>query len=124
MIRDALAPFAEVVRTPVLAEEGSTHAEYKFYAYIQPERLAAGWDRDRIVAEINARGIPCLHGSCAEVYLEKAFDGTGFRPLQRLPVARTLGETSVMWLVHPTLTDEQMRLTADVTADVFARASS
>jgi dTDP-4-amino-4,6-dideoxygalactose transaminase len=124
VIRDALAPFAKIARTPVVTADGSAHAEYKFYAYIEPERLAAGWDRDRIVAEINARGVPCFHGSCSEAYLEKAFDGTGFRPLQRLPVARALGETSVMWLVHPTLTDEQMRLTADVTADVFARASA
>jgi dTDP-4-amino-4,6-dideoxygalactose transaminase len=125
-IHTALAPFAGsegVVRTPVVTGDGTTHAEYKHYAYIRPERLAEGWDRDRIVAEINARGVPCFQGSCSEVYLEKAFDTISGRPAQRLPIARMLGDTSVMWLVHPTLTDEQVKLTADVTAEVFAAAS-
>lgn len=125
VLRDALADFANpdgIVRMPRLAGEGSVHAEYKSYAYVRPERLAEGWDRDRIVAEIVARGVPCYQGSCSEVYLEKAFDDTGWRPLQRLPVARALGETSLMWLVHPTLTPEQMQLAADVSREVLAMA--
>lgn len=126
IIRAALAPFSGadgLVRAPRLAGEGDVHAEYKHYAYVRPDRLAAGWDRDRIVAEINARGVPCFQGSCSEVYLEKAFDDGGLRPLQRLPAARELGETSLMWLVHPTLTDDQIALTAAVTADVLRAAS-
>lgn len=126
VIRTALAPFAGddgIVRTPVVPGDGSAHAEYKFYAYVRPEWLADGWSRDRIVAEINARGVPCYQGSCSEVYLEKAFDGSDLRPAQRLPVARDLGETSLMWLVHPTLTDAQIQLTADVTATVVNAAA-
>jgi dTDP-4-amino-4,6-dideoxygalactose transaminase len=84
------------------------HAQYKFYAYIRPQHLAPGWSRDRIVEAINAEGVPCYQGSCSEVYLEKAFDGTGWRPAQRLPVARELGETSLMFLVHPTLTSDEI----------------
>ncbi len=125
VLRDALADFANpdgIVRMPRLAGEGSVHAEYKSYAYVRPERLAEGWDRDRIVAEIVARGVPCYQGSCSEVYLETAFDDTGWRPLQRLSVARALGETSLMWLVHPTLTPEQMQLAADVSREVLAMA--
>ena len=83
--------------------EACVHAQYKFYAYVRAEQLADGWTRDRLVEEINRRGVPCYHGSCPEVYLEKAFDGGG-RPAQRLPVARMLGESSLMFLVHPTLT--------------------
>lgn len=122
-LRDALAPWSGphgAFRTPVVADEGSVHAEYKFYAYVRSERLADGWDRDRIIAEINARGVPCFQGSCSEVYLEKAFDNTGTRPAQRLPTARELGETSLMWLVHPTLTAEQIKLTVNVTREVVA----
>ncbi|MBS4010706.1 MAG: DegT/DnrJ/EryC1/StrS aminotransferase family protein, partial [Roseovarius sp.] len=59
---------------------GCVHAQYKFYAYVQPEKLAPGWSRDRIIEAINAAGVPCFQGSCSEVYLEKAFDGTGWRP--------------------------------------------
>src|SRR3546814_18758156 len=79
------------------------HAAYKCYVFVEPEQLAQGWNRDRIVQEINARGVPCYQGSCSEVYLERAFDGTDWRPAQPLPVAPELGETSLMFLVQPTL---------------------
>lgn len=98
------------------------HAQYKLYAYARPQHLAHGWDRDRIVREINARGVPCYTGSCPEVYLERAFDGTGWRPVDRLPVARALGETSLMWLVHPTLTDDEVQTMCKVTVEVLSEA--
>jgi dTDP-4-amino-4,6-dideoxygalactose transaminase len=99
------------------------HAQYKFYAYVVPERLAAGWTRDRIIEAVMAQGVPCYQGSCSEVYLEKAFDGTGWRPEQRLPVARELGETSLMLLVHPTLTDDEIAQASLVLDSVLRLAS-
>lgn len=99
------------------------HAWYKAYAFVRPEALKAGWSRDRILSEINARGIPAYAGSCSEVYLEKAFDGTGLRPAEPLPVARTLGETSLMFLVHPTLTADEIGRTRDVIAAVMNDAA-
>jgi len=99
------------------------HAWYKCYCFVRPERLASGWNRDRIIAEINSRGVPCFSGSCSEVYLEKAFDGTGWRPKTRLPVARELGETSLMFLVHPTLTDEEIDKTCQVLMDVMEKGT-
>lgn len=121
-IANALTPFAGAVRVPA-PSDGFTHAYYRQYAYIRPDGLKAGWDRDRIVAEVNDRGVPLLHGTCSEVYLEKAFDGTGFRPAERLPVAHALGETSLMFLVHPTLTDEEVEKTCRVVAEVFSAAA-
>jgi dTDP-4-amino-4,6-dideoxygalactose transaminase len=103
----ALAPFAAGVRVP-LPTAGNTHAYYRHYAYTRPEGLVDGWDRDRLVAELQAEGVAVLHGTCPEVYLERAFDGTPWRPAQRLPVARELGETSLMFLTHPTMTDEEV----------------
>jgi dTDP-4-amino-4,6-dideoxygalactose transaminase len=113
-----------VVRVPVFDEwAGETvHAHYKCYVYVQPENLAEGWSRDRIIEAINAQGVPCYQGSCSEVYLEKAFDDTGWRPLERLPVARELGETSLMFLVHPTLTDSEIQKTCDVLDSVLKQA--
>lgn len=102
--------------------EGSQHAQYKCYVYVRPECLATGWSRDRIVAEINALGVPCYQGSCSEVYLEKAFDNTGWRPGTRLPVAQGLGETSVMFLVHPTLSSVEMDQTCAAIRQVMQRA--
>lgn len=101
---------------------GCEHAQYKFYAYVRPENLAPGWSRDRIVEAINAAGVPCYQGSCSEVYLEKAFDGTGWRPAERLPVAKALGETSLMWLVHPTLTRAEITKTCEVISLVLNEA--
>jgi dTDP-4-amino-4,6-dideoxygalactose transaminase len=99
------------------------HAHYKCYAYVQPEGLASDWSRDRIVEAINAEGVPCYQGSCSEVYLEKAFDGTGWRPAERLPVAKLLGETSIMFLVQPTLTKAEVTKTCEVLRQVMSLAS-
>lgn len=84
------------------------HAQYKFYSFVRPENLKAGWSRDRIVDELNARKMPAYQGSCSEVYLEKAFDNTPWRPAERLQNAVELGNTSLMFLVHPTITDAEI----------------
>ncbi|EHK9043994.1 DegT/DnrJ/EryC1/StrS family aminotransferase [Vibrio vulnificus] len=99
------------------------HAEYKHYLFVNPEQLKPGWSRDRIVEEINAAGVPAYQGSCSEIYLEKAFDNTPWRPTKRLPNAVQLGETSLMFLVHPTLTAAEMEKTAAVVRDVLLSAS-
>lgn len=87
----------------------TSHAYYKYYVFVKPEMLKTGWNRERIIIAINAEGIPCFTGSCSEMYLEKAFDAGGMRPEKRLPVAEELGETAMMFLVHPTLSENDMR---------------
>jgi len=99
------------------------HAVYKCYVFVKPEELKPGWTRDKIMAEINALGIPCYSGSCSEVYLEKAFDSTNFRPKERLPNAKELGEKSLMFLVHPTLTADEMKQTCDAIKGVMDLAT-
>lgn len=99
------------------------HGAYKCYVFVEPATLKDGWSRDRIMNEMVARGVPCFSGSCSEVYLEKAFDGTGFRPAERLPIARELGDTSLMFLVHPTLTQAEMDKTCAVLREVMAEAA-
>ncbi len=95
------------------------HAAYKCYVFTDHEALSRDWDRDRIMAAINDRGVPCYSGSCSEVYREKAFTNRGLGPEERLPVARMLGETSLMFLVHPTLTGEHIDRTCEVLAEVM-----
>ncbi len=111
----------DVVRAPLPPPE-VVHAWYRFYAFVRPDRLSPGWTRDRIIDEIVARGAPCLQGSAPEIYLEDAFDGTPWRPSERLPVARTLGETSLAMLVHPTITDLQIDHACAVLDEVLGRA--
>lgn len=98
------------------------HSYYKYYVFVKPEFLRDGWNRDGIMAAISAEGIPCFSGSCSEIYLEKAFP-LEMRPLERLPVARELGETSLMFLVHPTLTDREMIETCNAVEKVLEVAA-
>lgn len=112
-------PLLRLVQVPADIE----HAEYKHYFFVNQEKLADGWSRDRIVDEIVSRGVPCYQGSCSEVYLEKAFDNTPWRPAERLPNAKLLGETSIMMLVHPTLTAEEMSKSCQVLDAVLSLAS-
>jgi len=116
----ACRPYS-AVRVPVVPT-GSDHAHYKCYVYVQSDKLAPGWHRDRIVEAIKMLGVPCYQGSCSEVYLEKAFDQTGWRPAEHLPVARELGETSLMFLVHPTLTEVEMAQTCEALTTVLKQA--
>ncbi|WP_429070840.1 DegT/DnrJ/EryC1/StrS family aminotransferase [Aeromonas veronii] len=99
------------------------HAEYKHYFFVNEDYLAEGWSRDRIIDEVVARGVPCYQGSCSEVYLEKAFDNTPWQPQQRLPHAKLLGETSLMMLVHPTLSADEILRSCQALAAVLALAS-
>ena len=87
------------------------HAYYKYYVFIRPEALAPGWTRERIAEAINAAGAPCFTGGCSEIYLEDAFPPE-WRPKFRMPVARDLGETSLMFMVHPTLTTDDIYATS------------
>lgn len=106
----ALANLLEPHRLVRLARPPAhvSHACYKFYAFLRPERLAADWSRDRIVEELQAEGVPCGCGSCAEIYLEEGIRRAGLAPEKPCGVARELGATSLMFPVHPTLTDEHM----------------
>lgn len=110
------------LRVP-LPEAHITHAFYRFYAFVKPEQLRPGWSRDRIVAEIDGLGVPCFQGSCPEIYREKAFLKAGIGPTVPLPNAAKLGETSLMFLVHPTLTDAEIELTCRAVDEVMQQAS-
>src|SRR5690554_1649828 len=110
------------LRVPTIPEH-IEHAAYKSYVFVEPQQLAEGWDRDRVMNEVVARGVPCFSGSCSEVYLEKAFDGTDWRPEAPLPVAKELGETSLMFLVHPTLSEAEIEKTCFVLQQVMTEAT-
>lgn len=102
--------------------QDTQHAAYKCYVFIDPRQLRNGWDRDRILSDINLRGVPCFPGSCSEVYLEKAFLNAGWQPQSNLPVAQELGQTSLMFLCHPTLSQEEINKTCQVLKEVMALA--
>ncbi|MFA6409676.1 MAG: DegT/DnrJ/EryC1/StrS aminotransferase family protein [Gammaproteobacteria bacterium] len=100
------------------------HAYYKYYVFIKPKLLKPNWDRNRIVEEINARGVPCGCGSCGEIYLEKAFVDMGLQPKERFPNAKKLSESSLMFLVHPTLQEEDILRMCAVICEVLKEAQA
>ena len=114
------------VRLPALRvtipPEEIYHSYYKYYVFVRPEKLRSGWDRDRIMVAISAEGIPCFSGSCGEIYLEKVFSEE-MRPSERLPVAKKLADTSLMFLVHPTLSLDDMADTWGAVAKTMEVAS-
>ena len=116
------ASLLSCLRVPRVVSD-NVHAAYKCYVFVEFEKLKNGWTRNRILDEINARGVPCFSGSCSEVYLEKAFDGTGWRPAVRFPIARELGGSSLMFMVHPTLTEVEIERTCSVLTAVMNEAS-
>lgn len=99
------------------------HAAYKCYVFINSTQLKPNWSRDKIIEEINLLGIPCYSGSCSEIYLEKAFDNTSWRPKISLPNAKKLGQDSLMFLVHPTLTELEIQKSCDILSTVIQQAT-
>ena len=100
------------------------HSYYKYYAFVRPHRLKPGWSRDRIITEAAAQGIPCFSGSCPEIYLERAFLDAGLAPLVPLPVARTLGQTSLMLPIDHTIPAAGIARMGDVLRAVLAEATN
>ena len=121
-IADALLNFP-CLRVPMPGEDAE-HAYYRLYGFVDPELMAAGWDRDRIMAEIQAHGVPCFSGSCPEIYNERAFEQAGLRPAEPLPNAASLGSTSLAFLVHPTLNEDDLVNVCQAIDSVFSKAAA
>lgn len=130
MLNDAFAKIPALRTT--LPPQDIFHSYYKYYVFIRPEAFptnstfnihhltsAAAALRDQLMNAVSAAGIPCFSGSCSEIYREKAFSDAGLGPAQPLPVARELGDTSLMFLVHPTLRESDISKTIEVVQQVL-----
>ena len=121
VIRQA-AGSCTALRVPTVPDE-IEHAWYRCDLFVRQAQLAEGWSRDRILRAIVDRGVPCLSGPCPEIYRERAFTVRGLGPDDRLVQAKQLGETCLMFLVHPTLTEAEIQLTAEVLQETLAAAT-
>lgn len=94
--------------------EHVNHACYKYYFFLRDTANEDdGATRDALVAKLQRMGVPCGSGSCPEMYRERAFAETDWRPTKRLPVAWCLGSTSIMLPVDPTLCVQDMATMAE-----------
>ena len=116
-----LHDYEGILRTPV-CEGHLEHAYYKLYTYLKSSQLKKGWSRQRIISEFHKRNVPCFEGSCSEIYKEKAFEGTNYIPTNDLDNAKELGESSIMFLVHPTLTNDNISYIQSTIKEVFDNA--
>ncbi len=107
---------APVLRAPV-PRKGVRHAWYKLHTYLEPELLKSGVKRDDVLAALVANGIRAFSGGCSEIYLEKAFAD---RREPTRPFAKALGETNLMFEVHPTLDESVLTETARRAAGIIA----
>ncbi len=99
------------------------HAYYKYYAFLRADALKPGWNRDRILAELIRLGVPAGSGSCPEIYREEAFDNSASVPLSPLPVAKALGQTSMMFPVDPTMDTAALEQIGRTVRDVVNTAT-
>src|SRR5690606_67753 len=116
----AALPGLRVPRVP----DHIVHAAYKCHVLADFEQLKPDWRRDRILRALLARGLPCFTGSCPEPFREHAFDGTGYPPGCRLPGAQALGQSALMFLVHPTLRDGEIERCCKALREVLQEAAS
>jgi hypothetical protein len=110
------------LRTAIPPED-VRHAFYKFYTFVRPEALKPDWNRDRILAALLEQGFPVTVGVCGDLSREKAFHGMTSAFHGQCAVARGLGETSLAFPVHPTLTSEDMMRMGAAVKRVLEKAS-
>ena len=94
------------IRVPV-PEDNIKHAYYKFYFFLAQNKSVTEI-KDKIIKDIKDKGFPAFHGGCSEIYLEKVFRDLNLGPKKRLPIAKELGETGIMLLVHPSINEVTM----------------
>ena len=121
LLEELLTPL-EALRVP-RPPTNAGHARYRFYAFVRPDRLSPGSDRDAIMSTLQADGVPCAQGSCPEIYREAAFRGTGMVPAKRLPMAKQLADTALALPVHPTLEPDEVRAMGEQVAEAVRNAS-
>jgi len=108
-----------LLRTPwPSAREG--HVFYRVSTFVRRESFAAGWTRDRLMGAINDAGVPCTVGVCPEIHRERAFIEAGFVPSAPLPATAELGETALVFVVHPTIDAPTMQRCAAIVAEVLS----
>jgi len=95
------------------------HAAYRCYLFVDHKILKEDWSRDRIIDEVKSFDVPCFSGSCPEIYLEKAFENTDLKPVNRLKNAKKVGESSIAFLTHPNLTVEELDHNCSVLRNVM-----
>ena len=106
-----------------MPDQNYEHGWYKFYAYLNLNALRADYNREKIIDKINSKKIFCQTGGCSEIYLEKAFENKDYKPKKRLKNAKKLTETSLMFLIHPTISKKKILQNANQVRRIIINAT-
>lgn len=109
----------EIIKSQEL-DKNYKHAWYKCYLILDSDFMSHDWSRDRIIKTINKSGVPCFSGSCPEIYKEVAFKKYNTSTLEN---AKYLGEYSLMFPVHPTLSKQSINLFSETIRQTLIKAS-
>ncbi|MGI9405335.1 MAG: DegT/DnrJ/EryC1/StrS family aminotransferase [Hyphomicrobiaceae bacterium] len=112
---EALAQ-SRAVRIPAVPPH-LAHARYKLCVFLELDQLKPGTTRDDVLTALQTHEIDAGSGFCPEIYLEKAFASLKVAPRE---VAHALGQTSLMFKVHPTLNPDKLASDAGRARDVIA----
>ena len=121
VILNELKKFKEMVVIPKISKD-YTHAWYRCCVLIKKNFLKENWSRDKIIDELRLKGVVANIGSCPEIYLEKAFNNKSYKPKKRLKNAKVLGEETIAFLVHPTISSNELKNIKKIINHVFKRA--
>tara|TARA_B100000242_G_C43055460_1_gene493971 strand:- start:7060 stop:8226 length:1167 start_codon:yes stop_codon:yes gene_type:complete len=121
-IIDSAIKDLNIIRIPKIPKN-VFHARYKYYVYLNKEKIHKEWDREKILSEINKMGFPAFSGTCGEIYLEKCFKNNNLEPKLRLTNAKIMADNSLMFLVHPTIDEKQMNSYSEAIKNILIKAS-
>ena len=119
-LASALSRHACARLVPVPADQ--IHSYYRLDITIDASSLRPGWSRDRIIAALQAEGIPASVGTCPEIYREAVYARSA--QYERLPNAERLGRETVLLLVHPTMTTQYIEECERAIEKVFGAADA
>jgi dTDP-4-amino-4,6-dideoxygalactose transaminase len=72
------------------------HAFYRLNFFVNQKKI----NQIKLITELNKKNIYCNVGSCPEIYREKIFQKLKAYPKKRLPNAKLLGNTSIMFPIN------------------------
>jgi hypothetical protein len=106
---DELKKF-NLVYLPVLPKN-NLNAPYRFYMYLNHKYIKKNIRIQKILKEINRKGVDCGSGSCSEIYLENSFKKLFAKKkenLQKKKIASYLTRNAMAFKLDPTYTKKKI----------------
>ena len=91
------------------------HAFYRLNLFIDKNKIK----QNQLIQQLHKNKINCGVGSCPEIYREKIFKKLKLYPKKRLPNAKLLGETSIMFPINPNKSLKEVKSEINLIKKIF-----